>query len=161
MCVFNSAHQIDITISPAIACIFFFFSVTNKCRLSATLRATPFWAVNCKLCKKLSCSTCNNNRRQGNNLCKAWKQLLCSHVIWVKNKQIRPYGALLDCTICLLDDECPLYRVGIGKSILLKLKQYRVVLIRRAKSKWGGFDTSLQDSSLPSNDTLSILALHW
>lgn len=146
-------------------CMHFFFSCKQ---MQITCIPESHSILSCcslcgKICKKLSCSTCknNNNRRQGNNLCKAWKQLLCSHVIWVKNKQIRPNGALLDRTICLLDDECPLYRAGIGKSILLKLKQYRVVLIRRAKSKWGGFDTSLQDSSLPSNDTLSILALHW
>lgn len=150
MCQYFYLYQCAI----ACMCFFFFFFcvpeshfVFSRCSLHGNF------------CKKSSCGKCN--RRQGNNLCKAWKQLLCSHVIWVKNKQIRPYGALLDHTICLLDDECSLYGVSIGKSILLKLKQYRVVLIRRAKSKWGDFDTSLQDSSLPSNDTLSILALHW
>lgn len=35
------------------------------------------------------------------------------------------------------DEGPPLYGVGTGKSIALKLKQYRLVLIRRAKSKRG------------------------
>ncbi len=77
------------------------------------------------------------------------------------NNQIQPTNLQFDHTLCWPDDECPLYWVGFRKSILLKLKQYRVVLIWAAKSEREGFDRTLPDSSEPSNDTLSILALHW
>ena len=87
----------------------------------------------------------------------------CSAVVrsdWRINRSDPMVACLIILYACLMMN-VPLYRVGIEKSIVLKLKQYRVVLIHGAKSKWGHFDTSLQDSSLLSNDTLSILALHW
>lgn len=163
MCVFSSPYWNNF---PAIAYICCF--VGEQLRISCgPERGVPFLSC-CFLCGKLR--TKKNQKRPAATrtdnkeiICAKGLGNSCCAVMWSeKNRQIRLFGAALDHTLyaCLMMNVPP-YRVSIGKSIPLKLKQYRVVLIRRAKSKWGGFDTSLPDSSLPSNDTLSILALHW
>lgn len=120
----------------------------------------------CSLCgrlrKRLCCRTSTSTAHDKEIMCPALENS-CFAVMW-SGWRISRSDPVVACWIILyacLMMNVPLYRAGIAKSILLKLKQYRVLLIRCAKSKWGGFDTSLQDSSLPSNDTLSILALHW
>lgn len=146
ICCF-AGEQLRISCGPERAVLF--LSCCSLCGAHCTEKKTPKHPAAMRTDKEIICV-----KGLGNS---------CCAVMWSeKNRQIRPFGAPLDRTLyaCLMMNVPP-HRVSIGKSIPLKLKQYRVVLIRRAKSKWGGFDTSLPDSSLPSNDTLSILALHW
>lgn len=151
-------------ILPAIAHMrrFCSSSVTNKCRFSTSLKITTFGAV------VLFVENSVTNRLASHKETTDDKQIICAELEnscsacseWRISRSEPAVPRQIVLYACLMMN-VPLYGLSIGKSILLKLKQYRVVLILRAKSKWGGFDTSLPDSSLPSNDTLSILALHW